>query len=210
MTRDEAVNILLNRLTRFNDTVMKNYVITEMKLAQQRLEKRRILPWFLVSEVVFTSTDITEERVPTPSDFLRELDQAAVWFIKTDGTRKKLRKMEYEDMYDRYNATGEPVAYALVGRYFRVRPLPTEGTKYKIEMMYYKKDEILDTDIQNCWLEHFPDYLMAEAGRILAARYIKNAALVREFQEDITRESSVLEVNEQARRDSNMEYWLED
>jgi hypothetical protein len=210
MTRDEVVDILLRRLTRFNDTVMQDYVVDELQLAQRRLEKDTVLPWFLISEIVWTDTDIDEERVPTPQDFLREVDEDAVWYRKTDGTRKPLRKMTYDDMTARFSEVGEPVAYALLGRYFRVKPLPTVGTKYRIEMIYYKKDLALDSNIENCWLEHYPDLMMAEAGRILAKRYLKNDQLVRDFAEDIMTEKRRLAVHEQARKDANRDYWLED
>jgi len=208
MTRDEVVTMLKARLSRFNDTTLDAKVILELKAAQSRLEGMAVLPWFLVSERATTETIAGDERVQVPDDMIREVDEAALYYRAANGAEYPLRKMDREDLAGRYAAEGDvPRAYALQGEYFRLRPVPSK--QITLVMSYYKKDEVLDDDIENGWLRHYPDLLMAEAGIILAAGYTKNKEALQLFTSMRSSELDRLMRNEQARKDANYEYMRE-
>lgn len=204
MDRDTAVTILKGRLARWNDTVLTNYIIAELKAAQARAELHVTLPWFLLTESTYTTTTIDDERVELPSDFLREAEEDAFWLTDADGNEVELRKDDYNGIKNRWPDSGQPRRYALVGRYFRLRPVP--DLAYTVRMIYYGKDAILTTNIENKWLEHAPEVLIAEAGHIIASRYVRNDVAANEFKVDVIRAWKDVDVANQARLDANRIY----
>lgn len=204
MDRSAAVSIIKGRLARWNDTVLTDYIVTELQAAQQRAEMHAPLPWFLLTESTYTTTTIDDERVELPSDFLREAEEDAFWIEDEDGNDVLLRKDDYYAIKQRWPDSGRPRRYALVGRYLRLRPLPDAA--YTVRMIYYGKDALLTTDVENKWLEHAPEVLIAEAGYIIAARYVRNDAAAQEFKMDLARAWKEVEIMNQARLDANRIY----
>ena len=174
MTRDEAVALIQEGLG-FRTTLSSN-IITHLQLAQETLEKAPTKPWFLISEDSYIDTTAAEQRLVIPTDFLEEPDQAVLRYIPdtlTDG-EVDLVKDDYDVLRKNYFdsstgtiETGEPEAYALQGAYFRIFPTPDDA--YTLRMIYYAKADILDTNIENVWLEHIPLLLIGKAGKQIAA-----------------------------------------
>lgn len=204
MLRDDAVSIIKGRLARWNDTVLANYIIVELKAAQQRNELMEPLPWFLLTESSYTVTVEDEERIEIPADFIREADEDAFWVEDASGNWTKLIKDDYDYIRGRFTGTGIPERYALVGRYLRVRPAP-DGV-YNVHMIYYGKDEALSTNIENKWLANAPEVLIADAGHVIASRYVRNDSAAAEFKQDFMRARKELLVANQARLDANRIY----
>lgn len=168
MTRDEAVSLIQQQLSFRTD--QSTNVVTYLQLAQQTLEKSPALPWWLKSERSTIATTSGEQRIQVPSDFLREDDDSQLAYIptSTDSDIVHLKKdsvAELEAMYQR--TTGAPEAYALDGMYFRI--FPTPDAAYTIRMVYFKRDTVLTTNVENKWLQHLPYLLMGVAGGMMAS-----------------------------------------
>lgn len=181
MQRSEAVDLCARRLgyrTNKNDEIA-----VEMQLAQQRLEQGVIVaneeqqvftfhPYFLLSELESKLTTIGEERIPVPDAFLKEAEPDALWRYNAAATEATevwtvLCKDDLDHLRKRYSGSGQPAAYALTGRYFRL--LPTPDKEYVIRMLYYKADTVLNApSVENKWLNY--------AHLLLCAETVKNMA----------------------------------
>lgn len=208
MLRDAVVSLIKGRLARWNDTVLTNHIITELQMAQIRAEQKATLPWFLLTESSYTTTTAGEERIEVPADFLREAEEDALWLEDAEGTWRELRKGDYSSLRPRYPESGKPVTYALVGNYFRLFPVP-DSAGYTAHMIYYAKDATLETNVENKWLSHAPEILIADAGHIIASRYVRNDSAAMEFKADYARAYDELRVANQARLDANRIYGSE-
>ena len=130
--------------------------------------------------------------------------------INDDLKEIELRKSDYDAMKKRWPSTTEkiPQHYDLLGSYFRLRPVPDKI--YTIKMTYYQKAALLTTNIENLWLQHASDLLIARAGIKIAGMYIRNqealAMMMAEEQKAVRR----LLVANQAREDANRNYTAED
>ncbi len=170
MDRAEAVQMVQDTLG--FTTALESDIITRLQQAQVQLEKGTTLPWFLKTEVSSISTFTDEERVKLPSDFLRQWEEDPLWYFDGDAEEdedkwKALVKDDLEFLRNSFPSSGPPEAYALDDSYFRIFPTPDEA--YTLKMIYYKKDEVLSSNIENLWLEHFPWLLIGKAGASLAA-----------------------------------------
>lgn len=182
MTRDEAVAAIQEQLGFRSD--LSTNIITNMKLAQVTLEKGPTKPWFLVSEDSYIRTTNAEQRIPIPSNFLQETDQAVLRYIPdtlTDG-EVDLKKDDYDVLRKNFLdtttgtiETGAPEAYALLGNYFRIFPTPDDD--YLLRQIYYKTDTVLSTNVENGWLKHVPYLLIGKAGGQIASALRDSAAL---------------------------------
>jgi hypothetical protein len=189
MTRDEAIALLLLRATRSGDAALTTAMQTEMNFVQQQvLEKLPTLPWFLVSEFLTATTIPEEERILLPADigvtgrsFLREHETCSLWLLPTGATDwVELRKDDYDVLYNRYkSATGTPVGYSLDNTYFYLKPTP--DVAYSLRMRVYLRDTPLTTNVENNWLKHAADLVIAETGVVLAGQYLHDEMLLARF-----------------------------
>lgn len=173
MTRDEAVDEIQLQLA-FR-TTLEDEIIRQLKMAQTALEAGPTKPWFLISEDSYVRTTLNEQRLALPTDFLQETDEAVLRYVPdtlTDG-EVDLVKDDYDQLRADYLdsstgtiETGKPEAYALFGEYFRLFPTPDDD--YLIHMIYYKKDTVLSTNVENGWLKWAPYLLMGKAGKQIA------------------------------------------
>ena len=159
-------------------------IVAALQDAQVMLERGATLPWFLQSEVASIITVDGEERVPLPTDFLREWEDDPLWYFVagTGGdadTWTELAKDDLALLRSKYPGEGAPKAYALDVKYFRIFPTPDDT--YTLKMIYFKKDAVLTTNIENQWLTNFPYLMIGEAGMLLAAG-LRDANAVTIFQ----------------------------
>jgi len=170
MLRDDIVTLISNRFNFRDDLDTK--IVTELKNAQIELEEELVtdLPWFLLSEVANIDGTASEERIPLPSDFLQENEDGTLWrydAAAADGDPwKELRKGYHDALKAEYTGTGAPIRYALLGKYFRIYPTP--DISYNFRMLYYKRDSILESNIENEWLKYAPWLIGARTGFNLA------------------------------------------
>ena len=172
MTRDEAVVEMQNILG--YTAIQVEPCQRGLLNAQQRLEAGPIRPWFLKEDRAYTSCTPGEQRILLPTDFLEEDEDSALWYHPTDGTQDQEIVKDDLDFLIKNQATiagldeddapiqGIPKFYALSANYFRL--FPTPDAAYTIRMIYFKKDTILDSNIQNNWLKYAPWLLIGEAG----------------------------------------------
>ena len=169
MTRDEAVNRIQVLLGFRTDlvTVIQNALLD----AQVEIEMEPELPWFLQTEVAFSPTVDGEERKELPDDFIKEIDEDALWLyqaeLEDDEQWTPLIKEDISLLRRKLPASGPPRAYAIDGRYFRLFPKP-DGV-YILKLMYFAKDDTLTTNIENRWLKYAPSILIGVAGKKVAS-----------------------------------------
>lgn len=184
MTRDEAVAMIKLQLG-FRSNQDDN-IITCLKTAQIQLELQPVKPWFLVSEDSFKRVGVSEQRVPLPSDFLQEHEDGCLYYVPDDADGPEDHVLLYKDDYDVLKGnfvnepTGPPQAYSILGKYFRVFPVPDE--QYMIRMTYYKQDTVLSTNVENGWLKYAPLLLMGKAGQMIAGGPLRDAEAMKVFQ----------------------------
>ena len=166
MLRSEAVT-RIQRWIGFR-TDLETEIITALQDAQDELEGGQELPWFLRSEVSSITTVADEERVPLPSNFLREWEDDHMWVYDAAATEaadvwKPLLKLSLDQMRLDYPGTGEPKAYATSGLYWRIGPVPDDV--YALKTIYYKADTVLTSDVENMWLKYASDLMIGLAGQ---------------------------------------------
>lgn len=198
MTRDEAVAILVARLGGRADLDSGGQIVTELKQAQQQLEKgdakREDLPWFLLSDIYTSADDLTNDAtlldtIDLPSNFLREYSAGTLW--QYDSTEdnpwtNQLKKVaSVEDLYsarDQYNSdvNGDPLAYTVLGDRIILGPR-YPATAKTFRWTYFKKDTVLTTDVTNGWLTNAAEVLINAAGRVLAGFYLQDQEIAGVF-----------------------------
>jgi len=209
MDRDTAVSVIANRLGRRSDPARLN-IATEMIVAQERLENEmEEIPWFLISEKEETATTANDERVKLPDDFLKEVDDMFLWLYDAtaDDPEKELEKGFYDDIVnsERFTGSGAPKVYAIVGDYFRLRPIP--DSNYTIKMIYAKRGTALTSNIENEWLKHASELLIAETGMIVAENVHNDKAYAR-FSRDKMAAKTALMKKMVARQMANQELFM--
>ncbi len=169
MLRSKAVTRIQETLGFRTD--QETGIIERLQEVQQIFERRAELPWFLLTEVSSISTTSGEERIPVPSDFLREWEEDPLWyFVAGTGsdadTWTQLEKDDLGTLRARFKVPGPPKAYALDDINLRIFPEPDDI--YTLKMIYFKTDQLLISDIENLWLTHLPYLMIGKAGAMLA------------------------------------------
>lgn len=173
MLRDAAVTRIQRIIGFRSDRSLE--IIDALQDAQVVLERSATLPWFLLTEVSSIATVNGEERVPYPTDFLREWEDDAIWYFNgaapaDEDKWTELAKDDLDELRNNLPGEGAPEAYATDGLYVRVFPTPDDV--YTLKQIYYKKDQVLSSDIENLWLENFPFLMIGKAGSLLPPAFV--------------------------------------
>lgn len=205
MLRNDAVELIKQGLGFRTGTAIDANIIRTMKHVQWKLEHGALLPWFLVSEILTISTVIGEPRVLVPNGFLREIDEGALWRFEATaaGTWTELIKKNFDFLQRKQQGTGAPAFYSLLGRYFRLFPAP--AAVYPLKVVCYLQDTLLDTNIQNKWLEHAEDLMIANTGMMLSGDLVNRVAMAR-FQGEAAAAAARYVVENEAREHANRQY----
>jgi hypothetical protein len=204
MLRDTAIALIAARLGDRDD--LTNQLIAEMQLAQTRLESDIFLPWFLLSEKATMETEIGEDRIPLPCDFLMEFEEGTLFYVDDEEEEPvPLVKETFEKIREAYPGTGAPKAYALTNGYFRLRYVP--DAVYTLGVIYYQRDTVLDSNIENRWLLNAADWLIAETGMV-AANWIQNDRMAQIFRAERDAARSRILTRHEARMHANMDYYM--
>lgn len=205
MLRSAAVTIVQDRLG--NRTSIATRILNEMILAQSILEHGETLPWFLLQNS-HTSTVVSTQTVSLPTGHLRDYKNGSLWIPDDSG---KLQPLEPHEVLDAlcYDAnggfddnTGKPTDYALFGSKWYLFPSP--DAIYTLWYFAYIADTVLtgvDANETNLWLTHAPDILIAAAGE-RTARYLRDAAMVQLFAEELATGKARLAIDNAAREQS--------
>lgn len=188
MNRGTAIATIAYRLG--NRTDLNTKILSEMDLIQSTLlEQPGALvgdfPWFLLSEMSSSETNVGDERLEVPSNMLAEYDQGTLWLYDStlDDPWVELIKDDYDFLKAQNLGSGKPTHYALVGKYFRLAPIP--DAIYPAKMLFWKSDTLpsalANDSATNLWLTHAPDLLIAETAQVMALGHLQNMQLAMAF-----------------------------
>lgn len=171
MLRDEAVARIQQKLGFRSDRSAE--IVTALQDAQIRAELAAFLPWFLITEIASATTTSGEERCPVPDDFIREYEDEALWYFNSGAsdpedqwTELGKENLDFLRTEGSFGGSGPPQAYSLDGLNFRI--FPTPDAAYPLRLVYYARDTVLSTNIENNWLKYYPFWLIGDAGMDIA------------------------------------------
>lgn len=210
MTRDEMIILLQERLgarADLNAAIILETVYTQSFLLEGT---GAFIPWFLESVMSTVGTTVAAtETIALPTDFLGEIEDQHAWYYdaaNTDNPYQELPKGAYDNLLQKYPITGIPKAYSIIGDYMAIHPVPDAA--YIIKWRYYARATSLTTNVENSWLKHAADLVLAEVGYIMADKYLQNSNLATRFQTDIVTARQRLYVKHEARRHANRLYGM--
>lgn len=181
MTKAEMVQLLGWRLGDRDD--MEPRIDAELPFVQAYiLEAKEWLPWFLLKEDGTLVTTAGTRQVDWPTDFLLEEETGHLYLTANGEIVRELRKMDFDRALAKYPGDGEPMAYSVHGGNIQVFPIPT-GV-WTLHLTYYGKDVSLVSGSDPLWFKHAGDVVMAEVGKILAEKHIKDANAAAAFAAD--------------------------
>lgn len=209
------VSTIQRRLGFRTDGRTEQAIVDNLGVAQERLETEefKTLPWFLLSEVANTRCTPNDERVEVPTGFLGETEKDGFWITDTNGGLNLLTKGPYDYLKTEYTGTGQPVAYSLVGEYYRLHPTP--DTNYLARIFFYKKATTPPTVLsgnltfESKWMEHAPTTILTLTG-MLAAKDLQNDRQSQMYEQEFTAAKADLFVKIVNRDLANMTYTPED
>lgn len=144
-------------------------IVLALQEAQRELEAGTTLPSFLQSVDQTLSTTSGSHTIAKPTGFIRFVEYEGPYFVSTESGLRYLQIKPYDEAkryYSEYDA-GEPLALSIRSTSFAVWPEPDDV--YSITASWYAAAAVLDSDIENAWLEKYPDLLWSRAGMIMAA-----------------------------------------
>lgn len=209
MDRDTAVERIASRLGNranvFNDTI-----IAEMTAKQTELEHMPQLPWFLLAKNSSKSTTAGDNTIIVPSDFLMEDGDAEQWVKDSSGGYNRMKKLPYgilrgSSRFGPNTETGLPAYYALQEDTMFL--FPTPNANYSLELRYYAADTVLTTNVENQWLKHAHDVLIAETGFEMA-KFLRDEAAIAYFGEARARAMERMVKQDEARRQANLDTYI--
>lgn len=207
----DAILLLKRRLGRYTDnpTGLDEYILPELVAAQNRLENKTALPWFMKTRIDTIQTTPGQERIVKPNNWVRIREDWEIPVqIKVDGQWRKLGVYSYEQFWDNTSDTpGVPTACAQDGQDIVLGPPP--AAVYPVRLGYYKREYklVLNKVTSNAWLKYAFDLIVSEAGFILANNYLKNQEAAAQFAAEIQRAESDLRMTTIAYETAAMESW---
>lgn len=188
MLRDTAVDLIMKRLGNSTDLTLRDDIIVEMAQAQATvLEGDVFHPWFLVSEEASNSTNIGDERVPLPVNFVALWNGLGLYRYDAtlDDPYVEMVRDDWDDIKSYFNYADKPTHWDIGGEYLLMRPVA--DAEYPLRLWYIAKGESLEgtygdaANIENVWLKHASDWLIGETGLVIAEQYLQHreAALLR-------------------------------
>lgn len=177
MNRDAAVLRIREGLGFFTGTSRDDAIVAALQAGQRELEKGKSLPKFLLLEDQTLTLLSGASTVALPTGFIRTFEDEKPHFLPEDSTINLflLRRL-YIDAnlaYGRFESgavtvtSGSPKVYVI--RKSVIDFIQPADQNYSITWSYFKKADLLTTNIENAWLANEPDWLIGEAGVRVAA-----------------------------------------
>lgn len=206
MIRDDAVNLLADRLGNRGDT-FDTQIINEMQAAQVRLEMLPQVPWFLLFHDTTLATVADAKTVTLPTKFLMEDEYSQLFIVDDSGNHFRVAKKSYDNLRGsmHFDSNSLPEFFALQKNTMYLFPTPSGVNSF--DWFYYQKDSTLDTNIENEWLTYAPEIIMAAAG-LKIARFMRSAELIQIFQQDYADALTELMLQDEARRQAALESYM--
>lgn len=176
MERSEAVARIQQGLGFRTD--LEDECAAALREAQRFYEKGKTLPWFLRTTTTLSVLEATR-AVEIPERFIRETERPVI-YTDDEGIEIRIKKRDYMHAWEAYRLeeAGAPEVYVLTRGELHFFPLP--DADYTVTFPFYQAAEVLDSNIENTWLEEIPELLIGEAGYRLAAD-LQDAAGVKLF-----------------------------
>lgn len=187
MTRSEAI-LSIKRGLGFRQT-QDTAILAALKEAQRNLELGKTLPPWLVE--FDTPIPITNGSnvVTLPTGFIRLHDEYDLYYVNSSGANVFIPRKNYKEAYQAFVASGGaddspvnsstspyPRAFVILNKVEGIL-IPTPTVSFTAYLTYYKAATVLDSDIENAWLLHAPDYLIGLAGMTVAGNLRDKDAL---------------------------------
>lgn len=187
MTGADAVALLAGRMGQ--RTGLTAMILSELNAAQElKLERADFYPWFLEKDKQDLVTVAQQEYVDLPSDFLA-LDEefGALYYNDATGSVDPWVPVA-RDQYVNFKESARnpallpsstivvPEKFDILGTRLYLRPIPMTGLT--LRMIYMAKQTAVANDTNtNLWLTHAHDWLLGEAGVMLAGFQTQNPEL---------------------------------
>lgn len=204
MQRDALITLIAQQCGNVNLT---NEIISNMDFVQSILLEQDpdLALWFLLTEDATASTVAEEPRVPVPTDFLIEDDSQLLEVLNPDTSKYvEVVKGDVDELTREFaeEVSGMPTRYALVGSYFRL--FPTPDAAYTLRMRYMAKQALPSTgNIENAWMKHAADLLIAEVGTRVAGLHLKDLETAAVFKAGVAPAKTRLTKLKTAREEAN-------
>lgn len=179
MMRDDAV-LRINRGLGFLPVGhgQTQDIIQCLQEAQRDLEKGKTLPRFLLLEDQSLTLLVGEHSAALPADFLRPDDDNTLYYVAQDSHlphyllpfrsyRDAVLAVQSTQRPDQpAQSTDAPSIYVIRGS--TIDFITFADNTYNFLWNYYRKADLLTTNIENLWLQHAPEWLIGEAGLRMA------------------------------------------
>lgn len=151
------------------------------------LERQSWFPWFLEHDTAEDSTHLLtvagSELVALPAGYLAQVEDSAVFLLDNSGeVELELAKCFYADALMSLAATDSTQVYSLRGKTMRIRGIPTEVRR--IRMQYYKADAPFAAGTTNNWLQYARNVVYGEVGFVAADKYVKDYDMSQRFAQE--------------------------
>lgn len=155
-------------------------IVSALLEEQRDLEKGETLPEFMLREDQSLNLVAGTNSVALPTDFLRRA-KTLIHYVPIYSTRSKdipWRDFdEARNAYSRFDPHG-PEVVAIRQSTLWFEPLPDQN--YTLTWSYYRKADLLTSDIENLWLANAPELLIGGAG-VRIAQDMRNQTAVQLF-----------------------------
>lgn len=182
MTRDEAVRRIDATLGWKAAGHGKTAdIVLRLQEAQRDLEKGKTLPRFLVQEDQTLTLPVGAHDVALPTGFLRADDDNPLFYVADDSHlrhyltqyryyRDAVKAVESSQRPDQpAQTTDAPSVYVI--RKSTVDFITFADREYVLSWSYYKRADLLTSNIENLWLANVPELVIGEAGMRIAADF---------------------------------------
>lgn len=166
-------------LSRSNSTAFDATIINELGLAQERLEREKWLPQFLYANqtISVTSDDVDLGVVVTRFNrFHREAGGLTYQTNDPGATEPFVKLTRYEDREQLLQAFPGPLGagghvqgYFMVDQLLTLRPYPSVAVPQSLKLHFFQSEVALPAvGNSTIWTQKASDYLLGEAGMIIA------------------------------------------
>lgn len=187
-TTDQLVDRGKVILSRVNDASLTAKLIIELVAAQERLEQEAFLPEFLYANQTISAVADEVDFATALTRFIRLHNNAGgVTYATNDSTALesylKLRRFdEREQLLQRFPGalgTGGVVSgYFMVDTKVTLRPYPSASIPQSLKIHYYRGEATQPAaGNTNLWTQKAGDYLLGNAGKIIATSLRDQTAL---------------------------------
>lgn len=166
MKRDDARQQIMDMLGWSKSPEVSLKVDATLRFIQNELETEATLPFFLRKEDTEQVTNVNDNIIPRPNDFIRLWNEDPIRIVAGDGSITKLVQGPQSVLRLRFNGSSMPGGFTEVGEDFLMYPVPMDT--YPLIFTYYANDDVLWANTENKWLKYLPGLLIGRVGFIIA------------------------------------------